>query len=443
MQLTETQLNAEKTVLGNCIDGADKVAALIEQGFTKAHFVLLAHQKVWSAFETLAKTPEKVNITDLIQHLEAAGELESVGGHAGLVELSTSFAYHFQFEPSVKILVEAKKKRDVESLFISGLENLQNPTLTKDEVLAEAEKVMSSLRESYGVAQVARMADGTQKVVEGLEFRIKNPGQTKGLPTGYPSLDRMLDGLQNTAMVVIGARPAVGKTSFMTNILYNLAAEGVPVGMFSLEMSKEQLVTRLIASEGLVENQRLITGNLRESDWQRIAEAASALSRMDIRIDDNPLLTVADMNAKCRRLENLGLVVIDYLQLMTSAGGKGYSGENRQQAVSDISRMLKIMAKELQVPVLCLSQLSRANEKREDKRPMLSDLRESGAIEQDADIVMFLYRDDYYNSDAEKRNVAECIVAKNRHGETGKVELRWMPEYTAFGTLETRYDEDE
>ena len=217
---------------------------------------------------------------------------------------------------------------------------------------------------------------------------------------------------------------------------------GKTVAIFSLEMSKEQLVTRLIASEGLVENQRLITGNLRESDWQRIAEAASALSRMDIRIDDNPLLTVADMNAKCRRLDDLGLVVIDYLQLMTSAGGKGYSGENRQQAVSDISRMLKIMAKELQVPVLCLSQLSRANEKREDKRPMLSDLRESGAIEQDADIVMFLYRDDYYKEDSEKRNIAECIVAKNRHGETGKVELRWMPEYTTFGTLENRYDEE-
>ncbi len=218
---------------------------------------------------------------------------------------------------------------------------------------------------------------------------------------------------------------------------------GKTVAIFSLEMSREQLVTRLIASEGLVENTRLVTGNLRESDWQRIAEAASSLSRMDIRIDDNPLLTVADMNAKCRRLDNLGLVVIDYLQLMTSAGGKGYSGENRQQAVSDISRMLKIMAKELQVPVLCLSQLSRANEKRDDKRPMLSDLRESGAIEQDADIVLFLYRDDYYNSDSEKRNVAECIVAKNRHGETGKVELRWMPEYTAFGTLENRYDDEE
>ena len=206
-------------------------------------------------------------------------------------------------------------------------------------------------------------------------------------------------------------------------------------------MSKEQLVTRLIASEGLVENQRLITGNLRESDWQRIAEAASALSCMDIRIDDNPLLTVADMNAKCRRLENLGLVVIDYLRWVTSAGGKGYSGENRQQAVSDISRMLKIMAKELQVPVLCLSQLSRANEKREDKRPMLSDLRESGAIEQDADSVMFLYRDEYYNENTEEKGVAECIVAKNRHGETGAVKLQWIGQYQTFADREWKHAE--
>ena len=173
-----------------------------------------------------------------------------------------------------------------------------------------------------------------------------------------------------------------------------------------------------------------------------VAQAATILNKVDIRIDDNPMLSVADMNAKCRRLDDLGLVVIDYLQLMTSAGGKGYAGENRQQVVSDISRMLKIMAKELNVPVICLSQLSRASEKRDDKRPMLSDLRESGAIEQDADIVLFLYRDDYYNEDSEKHNIAECIVAKNRHGETGKVELRWMPEYTQFSTLDTRYDED-
>ena len=265
-----------------------------------------------------------------------------------------------------------------------------------------------------------------------------------GLSTGFSAVDSKINGLNDSDLLLLAARPGMGKTSMALNVALSAAKEsGKTVAIFSLEMSREQLVTRLIATEGLVENTRLVTGNLRESDWVKIAEAASALSRTDIRIDDNPLLTVADMNAKCRRLDNLGLVVIDYLQLMTSAGGKGYSGENRQQAVSDISRMLKIMAKELQVPVLCLSQLSRANEKREDKRPMLSDLRESGAIEQDADIVMFLYRDDYYNEDSEKRNIAECIIAKNRHGETGKVPLRWMPEYTAFGTLESRYDEDE
>ena len=214
------------------------------------------------------------------------------------------------------------------------------------------------------------------------------------------------------------------------------------VAVFSLEMSKEQLVTRLLSSEGLVELGRLLTGRLSPSDWGKVTQAARTLRQTDIRIDDNPMLTVADMNAKCRRIEDLGLVVIDYLQLMNSSGGKSYAGESRQQAVSDISRMLKIMAKELDVPVLCLSQLSRANEKREDKRPMLSDLRDSGAIEQDADIVMFLYRDDYYKEDSEKKNIAECIVAKNRHGEAGKVPLRWMPEYTTFATLETRYDEE-
>ena len=242
---------------------------------------------------------------------------------------------------------------------------------------------------------------------------------------------------------LLAARPGMGKTSFALNVALNVAkAVHKTVAVFSLEMSREQLATRLLASEALVENNRLKTGALRETDWEKIAGAATILNKVDIRIDDNPMLSVADMNAKCRRLDDLGLVVIDYLQLMTSAGGKGYAGENRQQVVSDISRMLKIMAKELNVPVICLSQLSRASEKRDDKRPMLSDLRESGAIEQDADIVLFLYRDDYYNEDSEKHNIAECIVAKNRHGETGKVELRWMPEYTQFSTLDTRYDED-
>ena len=208
-------------------------------------------------------------------------------------------------------------------------------------------------------------------------------------------------------------------------------------------MSREQLAMRLISNESFVDNKKLVTGKLNEDDWSKVAAAAAALNQTRILIDDDPSLSVADMNAKCRRVENLGLVVIDYLQLMQSAGGpQRYSGENRQQVVSDISRSLKIMAKELNVPVLCLSQLSRGPESRGNKRPMLSDLRESGAIEQDADIVMFLYRDDYYNEDTEDHNVAECIIAKNRHGETRTVELQWNPSYTVFTGLERRYEED-
>ena len=204
-------------------------------------------------------------------------------------------------------------------------------------------------------------------------------------------------------------------------------------------MSREQLATRLLSSEACVENTRLVTGSLRETDWEKIAAAAGVLNRVDIRIDDNPMLSVADMNAKCRRIDSLGLVVIDYLQLMTAAA-PGKSGDNRVTVVSDISRALKIMAKELNVPVICLSQLSRANESRTDKRPMLSDLRESGAIEQDADSVMFLYRDEYYNPNTQDKNIAECIVAKNRHGETGTVKLQWRPQFFTFSDLEWKHE---
>ena len=313
-----------------------------------------------------------------------------------------------------------------------------------DLLLENAEQRIYEIRSGRDSSALTPLSSSMVETLTNLQ-KISGPDadKYKGIPTGFRLLDTVLTGLGRGDLIILAARPGMGKTSMGLNVAVNAAkASRKTVAVFSLEMSREQLVTRLLAGEGLIDNTRLVTGNLRESDWVRIAEGASTLSRLDIRIDDNPLLTVADMNAKCRRLDDLGLVVIDYLQLMTSAGGKGYSGENRQQAVSDISRMLKIMAKELQVPVLCLSQLSRANEKRDDKRPMLSDLRESGAIEQDADIVMFLYRDDYYNSDSEKRNIAECIVAKNRHGETGKVELRWLPEYTSFGTLENRYQEE-
>jgi replicative DNA helicase len=212
------------------------------------------------------------------------------------------------------------------------------------------------------------------------------------------------------------------------------------VALFSLEMSREQLAMRLLASESFVELQKLATGKLSEEEWTKLCMASAALSQTDIRIDDNPSITVAEMNAKLRRVENLGLVIIDYLQLMTGSG-YGRASENRVQVVGEISRSLKIMAKELNVPVICLSQLSRAVESRQDKRPIMSDLRESGAIEQDADAILFLYRDDYYNPNTEEKNVAECIVSKNRHGETGTVKLQWLPQYTTFADREWKHAE--
>ena len=263
-----------------------------------------------------------------------------------------------------------------------------------------------------------------------------------GLSTGFSDVDNAIAGLNKSDLLILAARPGMGKSSLALNILLHASKySGKSVVYFSLEMSREQLAMRLVSSEAFVELKKLVTGKLNEEDWTKVAAAATALNQTKLFIDDNPMLSVADMNAKCRRVDNLGLVIIDYLQLMTSAGGSGRSGDNRQQVVSDISRALKIMAKELNVPVLCLSQLSRANESRSDKRPMLSDLRESGAIEQDADIILFLYRDDYYNEDSEAHNLAECIVAKNRHGETGTVELQGLPQYPTFTAVERRYDE--
>ena len=312
-----------------------------------------------------------------------------------------------------------------------------------EDVLEVAEQKIYAVRQGRSSQDMASIGTVLSGVLENIEQLSAEGGRLPGISSGFSAIDAKLSGLNKSDLILLAARPGMGKTSLALNIALNVGKNsGKTVAMFSLEMSKEQLALRLLSSEALVESNRLLTGELRESDWMKVAEAAGVLSRADIRLDDNPLLTVSDMNAKCRRLDNLGLVVIDYLQLMSSAGGSmKHSGESRQQAVSDISRMLKIMAKELQVPVRGLSQLSRANEKRDDKRPMLSDLRESGAIEQDADIVLFIFREDYYSPDSDKRNIAELIVAKNRHGETGKVELKWMPEFTTFDTLEKRFGE--
>ena len=434
---------AEQAVLGSMLIDPDCIKDVMDK-LQPEDFYLRANRDI---FETIY---HMFIYSRPIDGVTVAGEMERNGVYNDntrdyLVQLMDVTPTSANVMEYVKIVLDKSLMRQVAAAAGSITAMVQEGNGDAGDMLESAEQKVYAIRRGRSAQNMVTVSMVLQDVMTHLAELTASGGKTlPGLSTGLSAVDAKINGLNKSDLLLLAARPGMGKTSMALNVALSAAKEsGKTVAIFSLEMSREQLVTRLIASEGLVENTRLVTGNLRESDWQRIAEAASSLSRMDIRIDDNPLLTVADMNAKCRRLENLGLVVIDYLQLMTSAGGKGYSGENRQQAVSDISRMLKIMAKELQVPVLCLSQLSRANEKRDDKRPMLSDLRESGAIEQDADIVLFLYRDDYYNSDSEKRNVAECIVAKNRHGETGKVELRWMPEYTAFGTLENRYDDEE
>ena len=310
-------------------------------------------------------------------------------------------------------------------------------------MLEAAERKIYALRQGRNVGGLMPISSVVQNVFDQLSEAANSGSKIPGISTGLPDLDRTILGLNKSELILVAARPGMGKTSIALNMaLYAALNLKKTVAVFSLEMSREQLVTRLLSRAALVPSQNLLTGQLSEQQWRDIAEAAQSLSMTDIRIDDNPTLTVSDMNAQCRRVPNLDLVVIDYLQLMQSAGsGHSWSNESRTQAVSDISRMLKIMAKELNVPVICLSQLSRANESRQDKRPQLSDLRESGAIEQDADEVIFLYRDDYYNENTDEPNVAEFIVAKNRHGETGTVKVQWLPQYTSFSDREWRHSE--
>ena len=314
-----------------------------------------------------------------------------------------------------------------------------------DAMLEAAERKIYALRQGRNVGGLQPISMVIQRVYANLSEAASSGGGIPGLATGLPDLDQTILGLNAGELILIAARPGMGKTSMALNIALHVGkTSGKTVAVFSLEMAREQLTTRLLAGEGLVDSQKLLTGKLSADEWRRVGAAATTISATDIRIDDNPSLSVADMNAQCRRIPNLGLVVIDYLQLMQSAGsGHSWSNESRTQAVSDMSRMLKIMAKELNVPVICLAQLSRANESRQNKRPMLSDLRESGAIEQDADIVLALYRDGYYNKECENPNLAEAIILKNRHGETGTLELMWLPEYTSFAAIEKKYDDDD
>ena len=432
---------AEQAVLGSILIDERCVPRVIER-LKPEDFYLRQNREIFETVCSMFNYSETIDPVTVLDKMKQTGVYDEATSYDYIRQLMLITPTAANVEEYINIVRDKSLLRKVAETADGILSLVQEGSSTAAEALEAAEQRIFALRQGRSSQGLEHISSVILSVYDRLNELAASDSAVPGLSTGLPDLDAAIAGLNKSDLILLAARPGMGKTSMALNVLLNAGKfSGKSVVYFSLEMSREQLAMRLISNESFVELKKLITGKLSEEDWGKIAAASAALNQTSILIDDNPMLSVADMNAKCRRVDNLGLVVIDYLQLMTSAGGSAKYGENRQQVVSDISRALKIMAKELNVPVLCLSQLSRANESRSDKRPMLSDLRESGAIEQDADIVMFLYRDDYYNPDSEDHNLAECIVAKNRHGETRTVELQWLPEFTTFSSIDRRHTE--
>jgi replicative DNA helicase len=435
-------VEAEQAVLGSILIDA-RCAPEVVEALRPDDFYLRQNREIYETIYSMFSYSATIDPVTVLDHMRQNGVYDENSSRGYILQLMEITPTAANVREYVSIVRDKALLRHLAEASGQITALVQEGTGTAQAVLDAAEQKIYAIRQGRSSQGLEPISSVILDVFDRLGELAQQDSPIPGLPTGFADLDGAIAGLNRSDLILLAARPGMGKTSMALNILLHTGKfSGKTVVFFSLEMSREQLAMRLISSEAFVDNKKLITGRLTEEDWDKIALAAASLNKTKILIDDNPSLSVAEMNAKCRRVENLGLVIIDYLQLMQSAGGQSrYSNENRQQVVSDISRALKIMAKELRVPVLCLSQLSRGPESRGDKRPMLSDLRESGAIEQDADIVMFLYRDDYYNEDSENHNLAECIIAKNRHGETRKVELQWLPEFTAFSSLERRREE--
>ncbi|HIS52603.1 MAG TPA: replicative DNA helicase [Candidatus Onthomonas avicola] len=433
---------AEQAVLGAMLIDSRCIPQVVEV-LRPEDFYTRQHQEVYEAVYSMFALSKKIDPVTVQEQMRQDGTYVEETTRSFLLQLMDVTPTAANVMEYVEIVRDKALLRRVAETADEITAMIGEGSGTGSQVLEAAEQRIYAIRQGRAFQGLIPISAITADVYARIGELSEMDSQVPGLSTGLVDLDRMISGLGNSDLILLAGRPGMGKTSLGLNILLEVGKHsGKAVVFFSLEMSREQLAMRLISGESYIPNQKLITGQLEEEDWEKLTLACRALNATNILIDDNPSLSVADMTAKCRRVENLGLVVIDYLQLMTSAGGKQrYSNENRQQVVSDISRALKIMAKELNVPVLCLSQLSRANESRSDKRPMLSDLRESGAIEQDADEVLFIYRDDYYNENSEYKNQAEIIVAKNRHGETGKVMVQWLPEFTTFANLEWKHQE--
>ena len=436
---------AEQSVLGSMLIDERCVPAVMER-LRPDDFYLRQNRALFDVMFTMFNRFETIDPVTVVDRMKQAGAYDdnTVPYLRQLMEITPTAANVLEY---VDIVADKALLRRVGEAAGELGELVRAEAGTAAQILEAAEQRIYAIRQGRSARGLSHISSVMNEVWETIKERQAQGGEFPGISTGLVDLDRRISGLNDSDLIIVAGRPGMGKSSLAMNIGVEAAKQsGKSVAVFSLEMSKAQLGLRLVSTEALIDNKKLTTGRIvGEEEWGRVALAVASLSQAKMYLDDDASLSVAEINAKCRRIDDLGLIIIDYLQLMTSAGGPPKNNENRQQIVSDMSRALKLMAKELNVPVICASQLSRANESRSagQRRPMLSDLRESGAIEQDADIVMFIHRESYYEDDTENPNVAECIVAKNRHGETGTVMLEWRPEFTVFRNLAYQYDDEE
>ena len=424
-------VESEQSILGSII--LDKEAIItVAETIQPMDFYKEAHKIIYESMLKLNSNNEPIDLITLIEELRKEGHLDSIGGISYLTSLSTIVPT----TSNVKYYANIVKEKSVMRQLIKASNEIINlgydASTDVQEILDKAEKNIFDISQEKSGDDIQPINVVLQDTFEMIEKLCTDKSEVTGITTGFADLNKKINGLQRTDLILLAARPAMGKTAFSLNLVQNAALKGdASVAVFSLEMSKEQLVQRMLSAQSNVELSKIKTGNLGESDWPRIIDGMAVLSEANIFIDDTPGIKISEIRSKCRRLKiekGLDLILIDYLQLMEGEG----KNENRQQEIAKISRSLKILAKELDCPVVALSQLSRSPELRKDHRPILSDLRESGSIEQDADIVMFLYRDEYYHDDSEKKNIGEVIIAKNRHGETGNVELVWFGQVQKF-----------
>jgi len=423
---------AEESVIGAVLLSVDAANEVMDQVHPE-DFYVPAHQAIYESMRELFDTNQAIDAVTVSEVLRRKGELEKVGGVQYLTRLVDIVPSTSNINYYASIVEEHAKRRELIRAGASVTDFAFNIDEEIASVLDRAEQAVLGVAERRSSQTLLEVGPMFNEVLEQIELLEQQGSDMTGLATGFVDLDKKLAGLQKSNLVVIAGRPAMGKSSLALNIATNAASTGEPVAVFSLEMSKEEIVQRILSSVGKVDSMKLRSGQLGPL-WQRIVDAAGRMYKAPIYIDDSPVVTVTDIRAKCRRLKRkkgLSLVVVDYIQLMEANGM-----ENRQQEIAQISRNLKNLARELEVPIIAMSQLNRSLESREDKRPRLSDLRESGSIEQDADVVMFIYRHEYYHpEDQEKKGIAEVIVAKHRAGSTGPVEMTFQPEFTRFANL--------